>query len=297
MKDAIIGGRNVLFIEDGQCVYHIITNIKLQFMKAKIYFLSMVFVALLMVGCSDDDGIRLTQDEVIGDINTGKQVGIKGNSLVIYTTQGDCVNVQGAKGKISAQSSDEKVVTVTCIHETGQYGKDERVSLKAVAVGKAIVTVTDEDGNEAKLAVEVKDVEELWHTVAVAVTGQKRCIVEGVSKEDSLAIASDAIASKPYQVFRLKRRDYEVGMFSAYRLQILDAQKNVLVDGYYRTEDNEDHSIHYYYVKNRDNETLESFYERSKDGQFFFWDLTDKYKKTYPQVTNVELGMDLGTMS
>ena len=87
-------------------------------MKAKIYFLAMAFVALLMVGCSDDDGIRLTQDEIIGDINTGKQVGIKDNSLVIYTTEGSTVNVQGAKGKVSAQSSDEKVVTVTCIHET-----------------------------------------------------------------------------------------------------------------------------------------------------------------------------------
>lgn len=136
-------------------------------MKAKIYFLAMAFVALLMVGCSDDDGIQLTQDEIIGDINTGKQVGIKGNSLVIYTTQGARVNVQGAKGKISAQSSDEKVVTVTCIHKTGQYGKDERISLSAIAVGKAIVTVTDEDGNEAKLAVEVKDVETLWKTTQV----------------------------------------------------------------------------------------------------------------------------------
>lgn len=36
-------------------------------MKAKIYFLAMAFVALLMVGCSDDDGIQLTQDEIIGD--------------------------------------------------------------------------------------------------------------------------------------------------------------------------------------------------------------------------------------
>ena len=106
-------------------------------MKAKIYFLAMAFVALLMVGCSDDDGIQLTQDEIIGDINTGKQVGIKGNSLVIYTTQGACVNVQGAKGKISAQSSDEKVVTVTCIHETRQYGKDERISLSANVPGKS----------------------------------------------------------------------------------------------------------------------------------------------------------------
>ena len=99
-------------------------------MKAKIYFLAMAFVALLMVGCSDDDGIQLTQDEIIGDINTGKQVGIKVNSLVIYTTQGARVNVQGAKGKISAQSSDEKVVTVTCIHETGQLSLWERLLLQ-----------------------------------------------------------------------------------------------------------------------------------------------------------------------
>ena len=42
-------------------------------MKAKIYFLAMAFVALLMVGCSDDDGIQLTQDEIIGDINTGNK--------------------------------------------------------------------------------------------------------------------------------------------------------------------------------------------------------------------------------
>ena len=267
-------------------------------MKAKIYFLAMAFVALLMVGCSDDDGIRLTEDEIIGDINTGKQVGIKNNSLVIYTTEGSTVNVQGAKGKVAAQSSDENVVTVTCIHETGQYGKDERVSLTAVAVGKAIVTVTDEDGNEAKLAVEVKDVEELWHTLGVYVVGQKYCIVEGVSKEDSLAIASDAIASKPYQTFWLKKRDYYNGdKFTVYRLQILDAQKNVLVAGYYSSEYNEDHSIRYFYVKNRDNETLESFYSRPQYGLLFFWDLTDKYKKAYPQVTKVELVMDFGLMS
>lgn len=213
-------------------------------MKAKIYFLAMAFVALLMVGCSDDDGIQLTQDEIIGDINTGKQVGIKGNSLVIYTTQGARVNVQGAKGKISAQSSDEKVVTVTCIHETGQYGKDERISLSAIAVGKAIVTVTDEDGNEAKLAVEVKDVETLWKTTQVFSGYQKYCKVEGVSKEDSLVIASDAIASKPYEAVKFKSRG---DVFTVSRIQFLAGGK-MLVDGYYTTTYNEDHSILYFEV-------------------------------------------------
>lgn len=254
-------------------------------MKAKIYFLAMAFVALLMVGCSDDDGIQLTQDEIIGDINTGKQVGIKGNSLVIYTTQGARVNVQGAKGKISAQSSDEKVVTVTCIHETGQYGKDERISLSAIAVGKAIVTVTDEDGNEAKLAVEVKDVETLWKTTQVFSGYQKYCKVEGVSKENSLVIASDAIASKPYEAVKFKSRG---DVFTVSRIQFLAGGK-VLVDGYYTTTYNEDHSIVYFEVGDGKGGTLENFYLKPKEGSLFFWDLTDKYKEAYPQVTKVEL--------
>ena len=266
-------------------------------MKAKIYFLAMAFVALLMVGCSDDDGIRLTQDEVIGDINTGKQVGIKNNSLVIYTTEGSIVNVQGAKGKVMAQSSDESVVTVTCIHETGQYGKDERVSLQAVAVGKAIVTVTDEDGNEAKLAVEVKNVEELWKSSVYAVS-QKQCLVEGVSKEDSLSIASDAIASKPYKAIKVKSRDYNNGAFSTvYHLQFFgEGQNNVLVEGLLVREYNDDNSKTYCHVNNRDGETVESFYIRPKLGSIFFWDLTDKYKEAYPQVTKVELCLMAGLL-
>ncbi len=47
-------------------------------MKAKIYFLAMAFVALLMVGCSDDDGIQLTQDEIIGDIKHRQTSGYQG---------------------------------------------------------------------------------------------------------------------------------------------------------------------------------------------------------------------------
>ena len=35
--------------------------------------------------------------------------------------------------------------------------------------------------------------------------------------------------------------------------------------------------------------TLENFYLKRKEGSHFFWDLTDKYKEAYPQVTKVEL--------
>lgn len=35
--------------------------------------------------------------------------------------------------------------------------------------------------------------------------------------------------------------------------------------------------------------TLENFYLKPKEGSLFFWDLTDKYKEAYPQITKVEL--------
>lgn len=152
-------------------------------------------------------------------------------------------------------------------------------------MGKAIVTVTDEDGNEAKLAVEVKDVETLWETTQVFSGYQKYCKVEGVSKEDSLVIASDAIASKPYEAVKFKSRG---DVFTVSRIQFLAGGK-VLVDGYYTTTYNEDHSILYFEVGDGKGGTLENFYLKPKEGSLFFWDLTDKYKEAYPQVTKVEL--------
>ena len=51
----------------------------------KIRMISMALAALLcLASCSDDDsGIQLTQDEIIGDINTGKKIVI--TSLTTYT--------------------------------------------------------------------------------------------------------------------------------------------------------------------------------------------------------------------
>lgn len=51
----------------------------------KIRMIFMALAALLcLASCSDDDsGIQLTEDEVIGDIITGKQIVI--NTLTTYT--------------------------------------------------------------------------------------------------------------------------------------------------------------------------------------------------------------------
>ena len=60
----------------------------------KIRMIFMALAALLcLASCSDDDsGIQLTEDEVTGDIITGKQI---------------------VKGKVSATSSDDSVAKVS----------------------------------------------------------------------------------------------------------------------------------------------------------------------------------------
>ena len=65
----------------------------------KIRMISMALAALLcLASCSDDDsGIQLTQDEIIGDINTGKKIVI--TPLTTYTESSSKVNVNELKAK------------------------------------------------------------------------------------------------------------------------------------------------------------------------------------------------------
>lgn len=52
-----------------------------------IYFVNLwlVFCLLFTTACNDDDNIYFTQDEIIGDINSGKQIALENNTLVVYT--------------------------------------------------------------------------------------------------------------------------------------------------------------------------------------------------------------------
>lgn len=66
-------------------------------MKFRMIFMALAAL-LCLASCSDDySGIQLTEDEVVGDINTGKQIVI--NTLTTYTDGGCKVNVNGAKVK------------------------------------------------------------------------------------------------------------------------------------------------------------------------------------------------------
>ena len=65
-----------------------------------IRMILMAFTALLFwVSCSDENtGIQFTQDEIVGDINTGKKIPI--TTLTTDTEGSSRVRVNGAKGKI-----------------------------------------------------------------------------------------------------------------------------------------------------------------------------------------------------
>ena len=80
----------------------------------KIRMILMALIALVsLASCSDEDtGIQLTQDEIIGDINTGKKIPI--TTLTTYIESSSRVDINGAKGKISATSSDESIAKVSC---------------------------------------------------------------------------------------------------------------------------------------------------------------------------------------
>lgn len=121
-------------------------------MKTRLFFaiLSILFIATI-VSCSDDDepSIYFTQDDIIGDINTGKQKTITAMSVYNGYTAG--CSVCGYQGKVTAKSSDENIATATISHGRGGM----LLSVEGKATGKAIVTVSDEAGQTATLQVSV----------------------------------------------------------------------------------------------------------------------------------------------
>ena len=62
------------------------------------------------------------------------------------------MNVNGAKGKVSATSSDDSVAKVSC----SSNESEKEIYVSGVSEGNATITVTDSDGNSAILKVEVK---------------------------------------------------------------------------------------------------------------------------------------------
>ena len=249
----------------------------------------MILIALIallsLASCGDDDsGLQLTQDEIIGDINTGKKIVI--TSLTTYTESSSKVNVNGAKGKISATSSDESIAKVSC--STNEAEKEIYVS--GVSVGNTTITITDSDGNTAVLKVEVKDWTTLWELSRTMYVVDRKCFVEGVPSEDSATIAADAIEKDSYnKYYTIRTRVYiPSGPYATKRLTITDDKGNVRMDGILKIQPNADNSEvwHLLPIGNYTEVVLATFYY---DQESIVKDVTDYYKTAYPKIKKVEL--------
>lgn len=252
----------------------------------KIKMILIALTALLsLASCGDDDsGIQLTQDEIIGDINTGKKIVI--TSLTTYTESCSKVNVNGAKGKISATSSNESIAKVSC--STNEAEKEIYVS--GVSVGNTTITITDSDGNTAVLKVEVKDWTTLWELSRTMYVVDRKSFVEGVSSEDSATIAADAIEKDSYnKYYTIRTRVYiPSGPYATKRLTITDDKGNVRMDGILKIQPNADNSEvwHLLPIGNYTEVVLATFYYDQKS---IVKDVTGYYKTAYPKIKKVEL--------
>ena len=241
-------------------------------MKTKVIFIALMAM-LFVVSCSDDYTIQLTQDEIVGDINTGKQVTV--NNLTIYTEGGSTINVNGAKGSISAVSSNEKVVKVSCL----QDGSEKKVRVEGISVGNVSVTVSDSEGNTVQMKVEVKDWKNLYEISRRIKVVERKCIVEGVSAEDSATIAADAIENDKNNVFYEIRKCRTIPVGEAYRLIIEDDNGNSRMEGTLGIELKDDYTEIWHFKPFGDST---SYVLATYLSSGLIKDVTDDYKKAYP---------------
>lgn len=261
-------------------------------MKRKVYFLLIMLFALTMAGCSDDDkGIYFTKDEVEGDIRTGKQVGIEGNTVDVYTTEQNSVNVQGASGKITASSEDEGIVKIIACDNS----ETKKVVFMGVAEGKAKIVVTDEKGNTAKFITNVVNVEKAWKTSGMYSLDGKRCVVEGVGKEDSTEIASSVIANDKKALMYILYRGY-IPTGRQERVVLQDKDSNVMLNGILnQTDDGQYVKCWVTSFESYSSVVLDQFCMDKKEA-CLIWDLTNVYREKYPAVNSVKLYVHLGVL-
>lgn len=252
--------------------------------------LTLLCTALLFSACGDDENLFFTQQEVVeGDIVTGRQLPLAGNMLNIYTTETDVVNVQNAHGNLVAASSDERVATVVC-----GAGQGNAVYVTGVTEGKARVTVTDSKGRSAAFVVQVTDVSKAWQMwQEVEVGAPRRCLVEGVSPADSLAIAQEVLLQAHEARYVIRRR--ESFPSSNYRITIYDSAGDRLFEG--PVVGLRDGSLVSWKIFSADATLLRTLVLYTGEPQYMSEDLTASYRLEYPSVTKVVLQQPVVSVS
>lgn len=166
-----------------------------------------VLIAATLASCSDDDqGIYFTQQELIGDIATGKQLVV--NSLEVYRDHQSGCTVCGGYGTMKAVSSDEKVATA----QIQQSGGETYLTVTGTGNGKATITVADQSGNSASLTVSVTSL-----PLTTYVRVESEVVVTGV--EDSVAQVIKEVVSKGFSQeyrFELEEMPTNTGTVASY---------------------------------------------------------------------------------
>ena len=262
-------------------------------LKSIIGLTLVLFASFAFTACSDEDeDIHFTKNEVVqGDILTGNQVSIPGNTISVFTTMSDVVNVQNASGVISAVSKNGNIATVRVVNASydGEPIQDKGIEIRGMQVGETQIVVSDADGKTATLNVKVEDVSLFWDTIC---TYKKTSLVEdvveieGIDETSAGGIRTDILSNKAKEsTFIIKAsKSYP---FSVYKMQVLDKDDNVLYElsgsnvsdsGYkfylpYTLQDQK------YAVK-----TYSFFEETNSFGKWLIEDISDDYKAQYPNV-------------
>lgn len=260
----------------------------------RIFWLGMIVSAALLSGftaCSDDDDeLGFTIDEVIqGDILTGKHVAVPGNTIGVYATRSYTVNVENARGEISAVSQDEDIATVEIVNTT-----DKEIVVSGHKMGNTQIIVTDSEGRIATLMVNVLDENEYWVTQATfskISLAEDDVLIIGVSEEEAGKIRTDILTNRNQESkFVLKAgQSYP---WTTYKMRVMDNEGNLLYELSHGMQIGE--NAYEFQVVDNKGETTKTYtfgYGKNEYSADILWeDISDDYKTEYPEV-NVLLQM------
>lgn len=116
----------------------------------KFFLLALIALVLPLSSCEDRE-IYFTTDEIVGDIITGNQIRMNNPTIISMGTIK--VNVQNAKGNVTATSSDQEIADVEVYKSQYRY-PELIINLKKQ--GDVSISVKDEDGNTATLCFKVR---------------------------------------------------------------------------------------------------------------------------------------------
>ena len=268
-------------------------------LKSIIRLTLVLFASFAFTACSDEsEDIHFTKNEVIeGDILTGNQVSIPGNTISIYATMSDAVNVQNASGAISAVSKNENIATVSVVNASynGEPIQNKGIKIHGIQIGETQIVVSDAGGNTATLNVKVEDVNLFWNTICTykkASLVEDKVEIEGIDETSAGSIRTDILSKKAKErTFIIKAS--KSFPFSVYKMQVLDKDEAILYELVGGTVSDSGYKFPLPSQDQSSEVKTYSFYEETNSsGKWLVEDISDDYKAQYPNV-KVQLKMQI----